>query len=255
MPRKRQTRIQKIRRNRKRLRTRKQSGGRKLLVNVPNTHITKAWVITLEPEGSRLRNFARIAEEANLPFTPFQGVNGLTLRTSTLPTIGIGKVIFMSRGDTMLRRNMGTIGCYLSHRSLYETIIRETDNLNDCHLVFEDDVTFPPDILDILSNTIDSLPDNWDIIYLSKKVLKGKRISPLFLKLDKTTDAKSNFGTWAQIYRTRFLKEKLLPHLANMTDELDAQINRMFDDWNAYCFDPPLVLTRSEAGSHIHAMD
>jgi hypothetical protein len=201
-------------------------------------------------------NFTRDAQAADLPFEVFKGINGEAIQTSKLPLIGIGKVIYTSRGDPNQRKNLGTIGCYLSHRYLYEKIVREDPDLDGCYLIFEDDVTFPPDFQDILQDTLKDVPKDWDIIYLSKggKVVASP-VTSIISKLKKEEDSASNFGTWAQIYRVRFLKEELLPYLKNMTDEIDTQIVRKFDEWNAYCYIPPLVLLQRGSKSQIDLID
>jgi GR25 family glycosyltransferase involved in LPS biosynthesis len=201
-------------------------------------------------------HFTRDAQATDLPFEIFKGVNGDTLQTSILPMLGIGKVIYTTRGDPTQRKNLGTIGCYLSHRYLYEKIVKEDPDLDGCYLIFEDDATFPPDFQDILQDTLRDVPKDWDIIYLSKNgKIAATPVTSIISKLKKQEDSASNFGTWAQIYRVRFLKEELLPYLKNMTDEIDTQIVRKFDEWNAYCYIPSLVLIQPGSKSGIDPVD
>lgn len=253
----------KKRRNKYRVKTRRLQRGGRLgkapIIHTPNISIQKVWLITVEPNGSRVHHFDKIATASLLPYTIYQGIRGSLLDTSDhspLPSIGVSKIIYTSRGRRNESRNMGTVGCFLSHRNLYKKIVNEESDLNACHLVLEDDVIFPADIRSILQKTLTDVPDDWDIIYLSKGgEFVADKFTEFIAKLKKTTDGRSNFGTWAQIYRVGFLKEKMLPYLEIMSDELDSQINRKFDEWNAYCYNPPLVLLNPKTESLIEKLD
>jgi len=260
MPKKRNSRTYKQkqqRRNRQRARTHKiQRGGSKYIINVSNIHIKKAWVISLEPHGFRMKGLSKIAHAAELPYTVVKAINGKKLDIKTLPPLGIGRAIFSTRRDPKIRMNLGTIGCYLSHRSLYEKIVAEETDPNACHLVLEDDITFPENFKELLTKTLTEIPSDWDIIYLSKggKIIADS-ITPLIVKLKKVVDGYSNWGMWAQIYRTSFLRDQLIPYLSNMTDEIDTQICRNFDKWNAYCYRIPIAAPRGEIKSDIDLND
>jgi hypothetical protein len=260
MPKRRNSRTYKQkqqRRNRQRARTHKiQRGGSKYIVNVSNIHLKKAWVISLEPHGLRMKGFNRIANAAELPYTVVKAINGKMIDVKTLPPLGIGRLLFSTRNNPRIRMNLGTIGCYLSHRSLYEKIVAEETDPNACHLVLEDDITFPENFKDLLAKTLIDIPSDWDIIYLSKvgKIVADK-ITPLIMKLQKTVDGYSNWGAWGQIYRTRFLRDQLIPYLSNMTDEIDTQIGRNLDKWNAYCYMIPIAAPRRDLISDIDMND
>lgn len=69
---------------------------------------------------------------------------------------------------------MGEIGCFLSHYFIWEEVIAR--NLQQV-VVFEDDLRFRPNFksdLGAMMAEVNALKLEWDLIYLSRKILKPK---------------------------------------------------------------------------------
>lgn len=76
----------------------------------------------------------------------------------------------------------GSIGCYLSHMTLWQHIL-DTHPNDKYVLIMEDDAFFLPyavQNIDIALSQADKI--KWDILYIGHNTLRGNRIHPLFLK-------------------------------------------------------------------------
>merc|ERR1712227_220574 len=66
---------------------------------------------------------------------------------------------------------MGEIGCFMSHYNIWKLIV-ESDL--EKVLIFEDDIRFEPYFLsklDHLIRELDSIRDQWDLVYIGRKIL------------------------------------------------------------------------------------
>ena len=141
-------------------------------------------------------------------------------------------------------RNLGTVGCFLSHKALLSSL--SNMNLPDeaGHLILEDDIEVPKNFLkanDRWWKIKADIPADWDIIYLGIHNPIGKLVKPNILKLEHATQDEGNWGTHAYIFRHGALKDKVLPWLNYMIDALDLQLNIKFDDWNVYSIQPDII--------------
>jgi GR25 family glycosyltransferase involved in LPS biosynthesis len=217
--------------------------------------IKETFLITINESDPRVKLVQAMASAARLPITLWKGVNGKQLKMEELPTLGIGKPIWKTRSRPNETHNHGTIGCFLSHRELYKFILENRKGSpDDAYLILEDDIMIPATFLDDLYIRMKDVPQNWDILYMSKMLPVGKEIAPGLLKLEPNTHCVKNIGTWAFLIRRSFLLP-LFNALEKMTEELDGQTQLMFDKYNAYCFDPPFLYTQMNAPSQIQTMD
>jgi glycosyl transferase family 25 len=120
-----------------------------------------------------------------LPFEFFWGSDKLKLDSKRLQQDGI----YDEQKATALQRlgrvmNLGEIACALSHRSIYETMIRKGWKRV---LVMEDDVLPCYEVLSSLPDALLELPADWELVYLGylkhEKVTPRLRVKQLFYKL------------------------------------------------------------------------
>jgi GR25 family glycosyltransferase involved in LPS biosynthesis len=198
---------------------------------------TDAYVITLDKYPERLELFGQKASAAGIQLIPWQGVIIDENDVESLPSRGIGSLLFQDRKNTYF--NFGAIGCFLAHRNLLEHISENPVGLGT--LIFEDDTNIPPDFYDRLSAVEKEIPEDWDYIFLRKYKAYGKPVSQHIQKLEKDVTSSKNMGLVAFIVKNSSIKEKILPCLEQMTDAIDFQLGRNADKINMYLIDPPIV--------------
>jgi len=141
-------------------------------------------------------------------------------------------------------RNLGTVGCFLSHKALLSSLSNMNLPEDAAHLVLEDDIEIPKNFLksnDRWSNLKAQIPQDWDIVYLGIHTPIGKLVRPNILKLEHALQDQGNWGTHAYLIRHGALKEKVLPWLTYMIDAIDLQLNIKFDEWNVYSIQPDII--------------
>ncbi|MBL7702241.1 MAG: glycosyltransferase family 25 protein [Ferruginibacter sp.] len=139
-----------------------------------------------------------------LSFDFFWGADKLELNYDTAKADGTydeQKAKKLQRQGKVL--NLGEIACSLSHRMIYEAIIK---NGWERVLILEDDVLPLEENLQQLPVTLDELPADWELVYLGylkhEKVTAGLKIKQLFYKIQ------SALGLMAWTYK---MVSNLLP--------------------------------------------
>jgi GR25 family glycosyltransferase involved in LPS biosynthesis len=74
----------------------------------------------------------------------------------------------------------GAIGCYYSHYNVWKLF---ENNKNDISMVCEDDTNLPK--LNTVQNALYNVPDDWDILLLGHRGMKGKQINRYIKQVDK----------------------------------------------------------------------
>lgn len=102
-----------------------------------------------------------------------------------------------------------TIGCALSHVTLYNKLYNEAKVSNDkFFIICEDDAIVLPNFEKKLNVIFNELPQDWDFVYLGSSAAAGKRYSK---NLIKPNFAKTNWGFFAYMVSKSGL-EKLVKH-------------------------------------------
>jgi GR25 family glycosyltransferase involved in LPS biosynthesis len=219
--------------------------------------IRTAHVINLDRDAKKLASF----RDQSLPFPVerWAATYGKDLEVKALPAQGIGNIIVQSgkgsyRDQWKDLRNLGAVGCFLSHRSLLQHCATLPVPNTEGHLVLEDDAVFPEDFQKRWDEVRQRIPVDWDIVYLGLNGAKGDAVSAGILKLYTVKDSGGNWGTHAYIVRHGALRSKVLPTLERMFDAIDGQFNAYFDTWNVYAVEPTLVDLDKELESTIQTM-
>jgi len=210
-------------------------------------------VINLDKDIERLTNIQNAAKSAGLPVERWKAITGKDYTQDQLAALGVGYVITNSGKGTYKEqrklenlRNLGSAGCFLSHRTLLEHL--QTLNVPDDygHLILEDDVNIPQNFLDTWSNIQSSVPMDWDILYLDIAGPRGRNINAKVQKLKYTKGIEGgNWGTHAYVVRHGFIKT-MLPWLEYMIDCIDQQYKRQFNTWNVYALVPGIITLHAE---------
>ena len=191
------------------------------------------YVISTDKNSERYKNIETRAKVAGLsvqhwPATILQQDKKLF---KELPLQGIGLTNFI---DRKLERiyNLGTIGCFLSHRNLLE-YVSHSNTLGT--LILEDDAEIPSDLFEKVNNIVNELPGDWDILFLDKGGAKSETpISKHIVKIKQTLDPYVCYGTYSYIVKNSSIKKKILPCLKYMTNHLDQQYTTYADIINEY---------------------
>ena len=129
-------------------------------------------VINLDKDKERWENLEHSFEAYNIPAQRWPAVYGKNLPyldKTFLNDYGVGETMILESRKSKKSRNLGEVGCYLSHRNLLENLSEM--NVPDYygHLILEDDLIVPKDLLDSngqFSLAAHDIPYNWDIVYL-----------------------------------------------------------------------------------------
>ena len=176
-------------------------------------NIKNIYVINLEKDKERLQLFYNNLElykvsKAKRNWKIFKGVDGsksdnIVTELSNLLENMEDKV----RVYTHWEKYPGSIGCYLSHLKLWNTILNDEKD-TEYTLIMEDDSFFTKlglINLEIALNNIKHL--KWDILYVGHNKLKGNKVHPLFISPDIFSKNKDmigyNSGFFGYIVRKR----------------------------------------------------
>jgi GR25 family glycosyltransferase involved in LPS biosynthesis len=211
-----------------------------------------AYTITLEKYPERFPRIKANAEEAGIILKKWAGVIIGKEDISSLPERGVGTVLYTDRTNALY--NLGAIGCFLAHRSLLESIGANPVGLGT--FICEDDIVFPRDFYRELERVASEIPDDWDIVFMRKYIIKASPVSDNIQKLEKDITSSKNMGMWGYIVKNSSIQSKILPVLEQMTDAIDLQLGRNADIINMYLVDPPIIdFHASHGDSTIKKMD
>ena len=208
-----------------------------------------AYAVTLDPNSKRYRDIKEFATAAGVPLQPWKGVIVTPEQKHTLPEQGVGTTHFKDRTGAVF--NLGVIGAFLAHRSLFRELAEKAPNKPGT-LIFEDDVEIPADLYDRLAAVQSEIPTDWDVIFLDKLYTVGKPISKNIMKLDKDMTGTKNWGIWAYIVKNASLKERILPKFEHMLDVPDIQLAKFGDTLNMYLIQPSIV--KQDARNALHSV-
>jgi len=235
---------------------------------VQPTHptIDTAHVINLDRDTKKLETFMK------QPYIPdtlevvrWRATYGKDLNVNEMCSAGIGGAMFVSGKGAYTDylkdlRNLGAIGCFLSHRSLLQHLASTDVPDSAGHLILEDDAQFSSDFLNgqhTWNKIRTTIPTDWDMVFIGIVYPKGKHIEPGVMKLESNfivKDGDGNYGTHAYLVRHGAIRTKILPWLRHMVDTIDRQYNYKFDEWNVYAVDPTRININETLGSSIQAM-
>jgi len=220
-------------------------------------HVTSIHVINLDKDVKRWTALDAIGK--GLPIVPVRwpAFYGKDHAEEDLKRRGIGYVITRAGTGSYSAqfnknvRNLGAVGCYLSHKYLLEHLATLSVPGTHGHLILEDDVAIPRNFLhpsDEWHKHCKNVPTDWDIVFFDITSPRGTYVHENIMKLayveDKGNDG--NWGTHAYLVKHSSIRDKLLPWLEHMVDAIDEQYKMKFNEWNVYCILPGILPLNSE---------
>jgi GR25 family glycosyltransferase involved in LPS biosynthesis len=169
-----------------------------------------AYVISADINSDRYKDIEKKTKIANLLIKHWKAtvINKHDSLRFSLPLKGIGKSLFSDRTGKIF--NLGSVGCFLSHRTLLEHIANI--NTGTGTLILEDDAEIFPDVLKKISDIEKHIPGDWDILFLDKwGELKSE--TPIYkniVKIKKTLDTLANWGTHSYIVKNSSIKTRII---------------------------------------------
>jgi GR25 family glycosyltransferase involved in LPS biosynthesis len=207
--------------------------------------IDDIWVLNLDKDKERFQ--AILDQESLLPqkVNRWKATYGKEETRVAAEKDGVNHVLSKSADVDLNKRNPniihipGEIGCWLSHKRLLRHLNTLNVSPNFGHLILEDDVLIDKNFLQKWERVKQSIPGDWDFIYLGIRDMLGERINENVVRW-KNTAHWGNIGTHAYMVRHR-----ALPHILNklkyMNAPIDVQYYNMLGDLNIYILDPQLI--------------
>lgn len=206
--------------------------------------IATCHVINLDKDAERMRHIQAQASLANITVQRFPAVYGKDLSVDEMWKHGVGYIMSKSgigsyKEQLKERRNLGAIGCFISHKTLLQKLAKMPVPDNHGHLILEDDVQIPRNLIQDWENLSTAVPSDWDIVYFGMNNPKGYHIHPKIMRLQDTGKDNGNWGTHAYLVRHGSIRA-LLKKLEYMFDSIDVQYSRFFNEMSVYIV-PKLV--------------
>lgn len=184
-------------------------------------YFDKVYCINLDRREDRLENFKKEVEKYNLgEFERFGAYDGNTLD--------------MSKYKTNLKP--GELGLVLSNLEIIKKV--KESNLKNV-LIIEDDCKFTDEVINI-KNYFDSLPKNWDMLYMGGNHNIHMGVKPPDTINEKIIKLHSTYSThFVGINSTVFDHIEII--LSKMSDPLDVSYVKLQKIFNAYSFYPAIA--------------
>jgi GR25 family glycosyltransferase involved in LPS biosynthesis len=137
--------------------------------------LIESFVISLDPR--RIDDFQGRNENANLHPVWFPGVDGHHQDTLDQwgkligqPPLNASHFIRGLQEDKDKYASPHAVGCYLSHWYLLRMLHYRAEQMHpELYMIFEDDTTCIPNVVDATLKVTQKLPSDWDILFLSGK--------------------------------------------------------------------------------------
>lgn len=193
----------------------------------------KAYLISLKESKKRREKFFKLAQKASLLVEWFEGVRGSDVDIEEYRKQGY------IANDFKLRMP-GSLGCLLSHVHVWEKI----RNDKDCNigLIFEDDAIIKKNFVEKISSIpLDSVPKNWDMIWLGWHKINCTSVNSFFGKPNAGRGNSGHFGYLIKSESVDKIKKLLIPY--NNLNSKDILLRKNFDKFNAYFLKKKIITT------------
>ena len=210
-------------------------------------HVWDIYVINLDKDNERWESVREDTRHIAGMVHRFPAVYGRELTQAGTVAEGVGFAMTRSgdgHNEDMNLRNLGTVGCWLSHKRLLAELVKKPVADHAGHLIVEDDVAFPSDFLEVTDawhKVYRSIPTDWDMVYFGITEPHGRLIAPGVRRLETKVGGGGNWGTHAYLVRHGAIRTKVLPFLEHMVDAIDEQYNLKFSEWNVYAVEPNII--------------
>lgn len=209
--------------------------------------ISTIHVINMDKDVKRWDAIKADGDRLGLPLQRFPGFNGKDLNQKVCHSFGVGRALIRpdrkdKEGKNLV--NLGTAGCFLSHRGVLTQCSEMNVSDSTGHLILEDDVRLPDDFLQPggrWDQARQHIPGDYDIILLGLWHPHGTPVTPTITKLASDPSKRINLGTFCYVVRHGALRSKILPWLRYMVDAYDDQLSLKYGEWKVYGIKPNIV--------------
>ena len=214
-------------------------------LDMPKYVISDVSVINLDRSDDRRRKMDNELDKipSEIPKSRWAATDGKKLSIEELEKICDKNC----KGWTGEKRFYGQVGCYLSHKTLIESLLNKKVNPNAGHLILEDDIVIDDNFKDKWLKIIPNLPHDWEILFLD--VLKNGEI--------KMKNVKNGIGEFVSGWGTHgyMIKHSKIPDILTKIHKMYAPIDNMLQDHsnniNKYILEDNLVKVTGQDGSVI----
>ena len=206
-------------------------------------------VINLESAKSRMQQMeAHLDSIGLIPWTRMEAVNGKKLSNSELQQATTPSC------NRLCTSSM--VGCYMSHRAAWKHAV---DNGRQTTLILEDDARLTSSASQLIWSAIQSLPEDWDLLYLGCFTCDSQH--PMEALLNWTTTSKQQVGP-NLVKPTQVLgshaycvsqngAQKLLQTLPKAAFHVDWQISHNINLLNVFAVNPNVAYQTDMSTSNI----
>lgn len=201
--------------------------------------------INLDRSHERNESIITQASLKKIPLMRIPAYDGSLLNQVDDKTLIYGQSLPVKLGVCKRRLVSGEIGCYLSHMSVWLSLLRsKLDHL----AIIEDDIIF--DGMSSVSQIISTAPADWDILYLAynPQYCKGmpSGTSPSSMNGTSVREWHRAQSNWQPCTPGYIINRRsalfLLKNLWPISRAIDEVINHYFVSLNAYICFPPVIL-------------
>lgn len=216
---------------------------------------SKVFVINLKKDIEKKEHMLKICKAFSLDCIFFDAIYGKSLSDEEINQFCLKNMSIKYFGREMTR---GEIGCLLSHKHIYQTMIDE--NIEQA-LILEDDIEFCDDIEKALHN-IELFPKNWEVILLGHHSRAGRDIETrasiwwkqhISTKYTLVRPSENGRGTYGYMINNRGARR-----LLNKLDQFYKPIDHYTGndkEVNVYAISPVAIKIHTEMSDHYHSMD
>ena len=195
----------------------------------------EVFLINLDYRKDRLERFKRTYNLKNIKCSLVKAVDAKKLdieklkKNNLIGNYGLKTLKIDKRTHHHQFNTVGAIGCYMSHIKTWQKILKSKCKYG---LIFEDDIEFNNYMTeDIICNYISNLPNNWDILLLSKNRVTMYKIKNNLYKVKKFICLHSYIVNKNSI-------PKMIENITPINQQIDFQLSCLAnqDILNVYLF-------------------
>jgi len=213
------------------------------------------FIVNLKKDIEKKEHMQKLCEKHSLNYRFFDAIYGKHLSNEEINQVYAQKEAVQYSGKGL---SLGEIGCALSHKNIYRTII---DEKLEQALILEDDIEFNRNIEEILKS-LSLFPTDWEVVllghhsYISREsetrsnVWWSRQITPNY-QLKRPSEI--GYGTYGYLINKRGA-QKLFDKLKHIYKPIDHYTGND-KDVNIYIITPAPISIHTDMSDNFHSMD
>jgi len=208
------------------------------------------YVINLARNKIRMNNFLESFRQSDLgtmDLIRFEAVDGKSIEIQKYVTSkAYNEIKEIEDNSYRIKHNQltrGAVGCYLSHLEIYKQI---QNSKKEFGLIFEDDAILASNVYAGLENTLQLIPNDWDILLMGSICLSCENMRTY-------RNVNAFWGLHGYIINQKGIEAILKYANIPFDKQIDANISKMIQSGllNVYASNPDFVYTNNTLGSDI----